>query len=669
MLHQKLSMTPLEAVAKMAKNALQSARESKTAQNGSYAWENADGTKTLVGVISGTDDTDTQRGFVQWVGDTEAPGTPTGVTARCSGGGTLIVSWDGTLNGGVPSDFDHISIVVDGTSRGRLVKAGSLAISGLSVGVHFVSAVAYDAARLDDGSLAPNASTASTAFSVEITNESAEAKTLAQQAEAVATATGQHFWPDTDGVHVTEVTQDEWNDSTSPNYHSGANVLLNALGQLFRDGVNNLLALVAGTAHSETFTVESYVYDPTYSYMATHTIGVEHIAIQSVTFDGSEFPKFSATTRRGWVYKKSTNLLSLRFHQSDSALGKQVTVNYRTFASIAIYDGTGNDAENIAASFSADDIMLGGSIDGDVDDDKASIRFFGGSVDTETTYIDASGGIGTSSITGDPCYLNREIALGNIVTDSRLYDDSGRRANGFVSFAQSISDSYNTGGETTSSYVNSYVSMYSGTNNVANYAAIMAMSVDNLLDSSTSDTETYTEVSARADRLRLEDTSGDAIITMRQAIIALQQPYAMFTGSSGTTTATAGGWRITWFNTVYSHSANWSDYFSFSNGVITAKENIQLEISGCMNWTDSIAGNRGFGVFVNSSTVGSGSEYSAFQYFPNTVNTRKSVWLTGLVLSLNAGVQCAVGRFEQTNAVYVNGANFSRIELKVLGTF
>ena len=70
------------------------------------------------------------------------------------------------------------------------------------------------------------------------------AETLAEQAEAVANATGQHFWPDDDGIHVTEVTQTEWNDSTSPNYHSGANVLLNSLGQLFRDGLNNLLALL-----------------------------------------------------------------------------------------------------------------------------------------------------------------------------------------------------------------------------------------------------------------------------------------------------------------------------------------------------------------------------------------------------------------------------------------
>lgn len=70
------------------------------------------------------------------------------------------------------------------------------------------------------------------------------AETLAQQAQEVAQATGQHFWPDDNGVHVTEVTQEDWSDSTSPDYHSGANVLLNALGQLFRDGLNNLLAIV-----------------------------------------------------------------------------------------------------------------------------------------------------------------------------------------------------------------------------------------------------------------------------------------------------------------------------------------------------------------------------------------------------------------------------------------
>lgn len=65
------------------------------------------------------------------------------------------------------------------------------------------------------------------------------AETLAEQAEAVATATGQHFWSDTDGAHVTEATREDWETT-----HTGANSLWNSLGMLFRDGLNNLLAVL-----------------------------------------------------------------------------------------------------------------------------------------------------------------------------------------------------------------------------------------------------------------------------------------------------------------------------------------------------------------------------------------------------------------------------------------
>lgn len=64
------------------------------------------------------------------------------------------------------------------------------------------------------------------------------ARSVADAAQRVADAVNQHFFADTSGIHVTEATQDEWDAS-----HSGANVLINALGQLFRDGLNNLLTL------------------------------------------------------------------------------------------------------------------------------------------------------------------------------------------------------------------------------------------------------------------------------------------------------------------------------------------------------------------------------------------------------------------------------------------
>lgn len=63
-------------------------------------------------------------------------------------------------------------------------------------------------------------------------------KSVADAAQQVADAVNQHFFSDTNGVHVTEATQENWNES-----HEGANVLLNAAGQLFRDGLLNLLTL------------------------------------------------------------------------------------------------------------------------------------------------------------------------------------------------------------------------------------------------------------------------------------------------------------------------------------------------------------------------------------------------------------------------------------------
>lgn len=64
------------------------------------------------------------------------------------------------------------------------------------------------------------------------------ARSVADAAKSVADAVNQHFFADTSGIHVTEATQDEWDAS-----HAGANVLINSIGQLFRDGLNNLLTL------------------------------------------------------------------------------------------------------------------------------------------------------------------------------------------------------------------------------------------------------------------------------------------------------------------------------------------------------------------------------------------------------------------------------------------
>lgn len=66
----------------------------------------------------------------------------------------------------------------------------------------------------------------------------------AYDAKTLADDTNQYFWyaptgADT-GAHITEVPQDEWSDSSDPNYHSGGNLLARSTGIAVRDGLVEL---------------------------------------------------------------------------------------------------------------------------------------------------------------------------------------------------------------------------------------------------------------------------------------------------------------------------------------------------------------------------------------------------------------------------------------------
>ena len=89
-------------------------------------------------------------------------------------------------------------------------------------------------------------------------SDASEAAQIAVEAQTVANAINQHFWVDTDGAHVTEVTQDEWNDTTGSRYHTGANSLWNSLGMLFRKGLTNLLAIVTSNTGGNVTGVSIY---------------------------------------------------------------------------------------------------------------------------------------------------------------------------------------------------------------------------------------------------------------------------------------------------------------------------------------------------------------------------------------------------------------------------
>lgn len=240
MQHRKLDrlMTPVERIARVAAAGLTSATSSVTRPSGAKSYDNADGTRTIIGNVANGGSNPSYT-MATHVGDTTAPGTPTGVTAS-SKSGVVVVEWDGTLAGGVPDDFYAVRVYLDGSELGILTGAGSVSSASLEGGTtHAVTATAEDDCCLPDGTPAHNVSAPTAAISVTVSEGVESVADIAQEALDVAEATGQHFWSDSDGIHVTEVTKEAW--QTTP---SGANVLINSAGQLFRSVLNNLLAVL-----------------------------------------------------------------------------------------------------------------------------------------------------------------------------------------------------------------------------------------------------------------------------------------------------------------------------------------------------------------------------------------------------------------------------------------
>lgn len=62
----------------------------------------------------------------------------------------------------------------------------------------------------------------------------------AEEAQEVAEAVSQHFFDDTDGIHVTEADKETWDAS-----HTGKNILINSLGILIRTALVNLVSITS----------------------------------------------------------------------------------------------------------------------------------------------------------------------------------------------------------------------------------------------------------------------------------------------------------------------------------------------------------------------------------------------------------------------------------------
>lgn len=155
----------------IASAALSKAESRLTVATGTVVADNADGTQTWIG-SNGSDDT---NGVIKWVGDLSAPGRPLGLSAACSMQ-CVVVSWDGTLENGVPSDFAYIEVfarregsVDDVVSWGRLSSAGMLMSPRYDIGTVFDAyAIAYDDAHDSTGMLARNQSEQSDLITVAV---------------------------------------------------------------------------------------------------------------------------------------------------------------------------------------------------------------------------------------------------------------------------------------------------------------------------------------------------------------------------------------------------------------------------------------------------------------------------------------------------------------------
>lgn len=382
--------------------------------------------------------------------------------------------------------------------------------------------------------------------SVVADKESLSATTkLAQSALDVANATGQHFWDDSNGAHVTEATREDFEQN-----QSGPNSLINSLGMLIRNGLNNLMAVL--------------------------TTG------------------------------------------------------------IAMYDGMGNAAANIIASFSPTVVELAKQIS-DTEITTGQVSMFGGKA-----YI-----LGTI----DPPNKTQAIRVSSYDSDGsdQLYAET-RSLSGF-----------GTGREANAEQTLN-AQIYDGTNTVS--SSVGAIVYRDAIG--TVGQYAY----ARAKQLWLSDTNQiNEYIDMPQAIVALEQPCFTATGAATSTTASAAGWQLTYFNTIKNQDLNrrWQNYITFSNGRITAARPCLLEISGAMNWTDTIAGIRGFGLFKNAA-VGSGADYerSVFQHFLATNTSRKTVVFPPQVIWLDAGGYINIGRYQQANAVYQDGTNYSWVTVRIV---
>lgn len=169
MIHTRLEglVGDTERIARVAVAAYDLASLTSTEPSGTASYDNGDGTRTVIGPQAGG------RTIATHVGDLTPPGRPLGV-AGASSAGVVYIAWCGELEGGVPDDFDHVSLYmsVEGTSElvGTLTEAGIVSTVPMATTATVeVWATAEDDACIADGTPAHNISSESDHATVKVT--------------------------------------------------------------------------------------------------------------------------------------------------------------------------------------------------------------------------------------------------------------------------------------------------------------------------------------------------------------------------------------------------------------------------------------------------------------------------------------------------------------------
>jgi hypothetical protein len=500
------------------------------------------------------------------------------------------------------------------------------------------------------------------------------AKTIANAAQAVAEAVSQHFFADTNGIHVTEATQEDWDES-----HTGANVLINSIGQLFRDGLNNLLTLTTENG-ARALTIWDGLGNAAGNIRAiigaviqlgktdeSHVM-LDYHSMQMVDGDGNIYLHVSDLRDESGLIDQEW-LMSMANDQATTSWS--LTLEGAT----QVYSVT--DTDGAALAFTATAVSNGMRVSFTTAEASTSVFF----------YVRYRGPMRTGE--SKAYTLGYRMANSDIGVMS-LVEGMNNTASGWAAHAEGfMSSATGAGAHAEGGWSNGWLTSRGGTasgkaSHAQNTGTVAASddqtamgryndnSADHALEIGNGTNDSHRSNAFAVGWDGTVECAGDVTASGNVSGATINglpypAPCGTYTGANGTATASAAGWQLTYFNTVVAEFGSPRTYdYTFSNGVLTAKRDCVLEISGVMNWTDAIAGNKGFGIF-SGTTVGSGTEASSFQNFPSGVSNRKSVVFPPKLFKLSAGSSLTFGRYQQQGAVYQNGTNFSWVTIRVVG--